>query len=159
MKKMILLSLMCAASGAFAQKKTDFTGTYRVNEEKVNWGPAPKFILPRYIKVEQQKDRVIIARTALNQQLQEQVPVVDTILFNGAVFNKKNANGTKTESSLKWNDDKSFVLTRKSVGADGELSGSVTEIWSLEDGGKTLFVDRDIHGRVNYQTKAYFNKQ
>ena len=157
MKKLFTAALLCAATGAFAQK-TNFSGNYKVNEEKVNWGPAPKYILPRYIKVEQLKDKVIIARTPLNQQLEEQSPVVDTISFDGTVFNKLNANGTKTSSSLKWTDDKSFVLIRKSVGTDGVVSNTTTETWILEDAGKTLFVSRDIDGRMKYNTKAYFSK-
>lgn len=114
MKKLILFALLCASTNAFAQK-ANFSGTFKVNEEKVNWGPAPNYILPKFIKVVQLQDRFIIARTPLNAKMQEQTPVIDTVAFDGKVFVKKMPSGNTVSSTLKWTNSEIFILDRKSV--------------------------------------------
>lgn len=159
MKQLLFVLLVCAGFGAFAQK-TNFSGSYKVNKDKVNWGQAPEFILPRYIKVDQGKDKVIISRVPLDEDLKELSAVADTLDFKGTIFTKTTVSG-KTTSVLKWLNDSSFELSRQSIDQDGELAVSAIETWTLEDSGKTLIISRMVTqgDGLKYTTKAFYDRQ
>ncbi|QDW27249.1 hypothetical protein FFJ24_021425 [Pedobacter sp. KBS0701] len=155
MKKLFFAILIGIKGVAFAQK-SDFSGNYKVNEQKVNWGPAPKFILPRYIKVEQQRNRIIITRVGLNESLVLQAPLSDTISFDGSVSKKTTANGSILSSTLRWLTDKTFEINKETIDASGRVTGKVNENWTIEDSGQTLMINRNVDSRTKYTTKAYF---
>ena len=159
MKKIFFILALYATENAFAQK-VDFSGTYMMNKKETNLGPAPEWILPRYIKVEQQKKKTVIARTGLSQQLVEQPPVADTLAFDGAAFLRKSA-GYNAISTLKWDSDTSFVVVRKNVNDMNIVVGTITEGWTMENGKKTLVVNRSVEqaNGMKYTTRAVFNRQ
>jgi len=157
----LLLCLLLTGSAVLGGKKTDFSGTYVMNKTKTNLGPAPEWILPRYIKVEQQKKTVVIARTGLNQQLEEQPPVADTLAFDGAAFVRKVGGNNVVSSSLNWNTDTSFEIDRKTINDMNIAVSTLKESWTLEEEGKTLVINREVvqaNGKA-YQTRAVFDRQ
>jgi hypothetical protein len=159
MKRLFLPLFVCFSLTTFAQK-TDFSGTYKVNKTKTDFGEAPEFILPRFIKVNQEAKQAIIARTQLNAELQEQKPTIDTLSFDGKPSMSKTASGNSTTTTAKWLNDKSFELTINITKADGSNLLKAVETWNLEENGKLLFINRAVdQGSMQYTTKAYFDKQ
>ncbi|SDE85241.1 hypothetical protein SAMN05216464_11055 [Mucilaginibacter pineti] len=142
MKRKLIIALLCLSTAAFAQKKTDFTGKFKVNKERTNFGQAPEFILPRFIIVKQTGDKLIVSRIKLDQQLMELPAVSDTLAFTG-------------NAGFKWLSDTSLQVSKQNGAA------SWTEIWTLEDQGKTLHLERDVvqSDDFKYHTIAYFDKQ
>jgi hypothetical protein len=136
MKIKLIIALLCLSTGAFAQKKTDFSGKFKVNKERTTFGEAPEFILPRYLIVTQDKDKVQISRVPLSQDLAELPAVADAADF-------------------KWINDTSFQVS-KTTGAS-----SWTEVWTLENKGQTIHLERDVvqSADFKYHTTAFFDKQ
>lgn len=159
MKKLILLLLLSSAVSAFAQK-TDYSGNYVINKSKIDFGQAPEWILPKKIQIIQGKGQMIIIRTLLNQQMEEQASVTDTLSYDSTPF-LDNQRTPKRRTRLKWQREQSFVVTRESIGADDKLLVSGTEICTLEDGGKTLVINRSIEQAdgMKYSIKAVYEKQ
>ncbi|RZK35385.1 MAG: hypothetical protein EOO61_12000 [Hymenobacter sp.] len=159
MKQTIIFLLLCSFTSAVFAQQTNFTGKYKVNKTKTNFGVAPEFILPRYILVNQDKGKIIISRTQLDQQSKELVPVVDTLSFDGSEFKGKTASGNISSSKLKWLNSQSFQLDISVATADGTIRLKVVEVWKLEEDGKILLVDRAVEqGTMKYTTKAYFDR-
>jgi len=155
----MMLLLLFSLTFAVSAQQTNFTGKYKVNKTKTNFGDAPEFILPRYILVNQDKGNIIISRTQLDQQSKEQVPVVDTLLFDGSEFKGKTNSGNISTSKLKWLNDQSFQLDISVATTDSTIRLKVIEIWKLEEDGKILFVGRAVEqGTMKYNTKAYFDR-
>lgn len=153
----MLLTLGVALWGG---KKTDFSGTYRVNVTSSNLGPAPEWILPRYLKVEQHENSCVIARTALNKELQEQTPVADTLSFAGTPFLRTAASGNTTTTTLNWSTDTSFTIVKKTTNAGNTVVSGTTEEWTLEAGGKVLIVNRAVEQQngMKFNTRAVFER-
>lgn len=157
----LLLGLLLVGNTALIDRENiDFTGNYVINKEKTNLGPAPEWILPRYLKVEQQANRSLITRTTLNKNLEEQMPVTDTLAFDGSIFIRQ-TNVKKVNSLLIWKNDSIFIIEKKTLTPDGQLEGSITEQWQLEEEGKTLVINRSIEqsNGVKYATRAVFDRQ
>ncbi|MCR8556985.1 hypothetical protein KXD93_05000 [Mucilaginibacter sp. BJC16-A38] len=155
MRKIILAILLFTTVKAFAQK-ADFNGTWQVNKAKIDFGRAPEWIIPRYIKVEQQADKIAIIRTSLDQDLKELAPVTENLTFDGKPLVRTPVAGTTVTTTLKWTNDQSILLTRTA----GPNNGA-TENWTLEDGGKTLVIDRNVEqsNGMKYTIKCYYAKQ
>jgi hypothetical protein len=148
MKKLIILLLLSSSITAFAQK-ANFSGNWLINKSKVDFGEAPEWILPRSFKIVQTADRLFISRILLKGDLTEQAPINDTLSFDGSAF--KNP---LEAVSIHWLNDQSFTLNRKS-------NSEVNETWTLEDGGKTLVINRDVKqsNGMQYQIKSVYDKQ
>jgi len=147
------LLLLCSAMTVFAQK-TSFSGNWIINKDKMDFGQAPEWVIPKNIKVEQGADKLTLTRISLDQSLAEQAPITETLAFNGKPFLRTPASGPLVTTTLHWLNDQSFTLVRKGTSI-------VTEIWTLEDGGKTLVVNRDVtqDNGLKYNLRCYYTIQ
>jgi len=132
MRKLILAFLICCSTAAF----------------------APKTLIPWTIKVDQQADHLLLSRINVDEQMQEQAPITETLSFDGTPFQRNNGDNQVT-TTLNWSDGSSFVLTR-------EGGQKATETWTLADNGQTLVIDRAVEQKSNgfkYEIKCYYTKQ
>src|ERR1700740_1018010 len=136
MKNLIVALLLCSTLTTFAQK-SNFSGNWTLDKNKTDFHGAPEWVLPRYLKVEQQADKLTLTRTAVNEDMEEQMPVTETLSFDSTPSIRKSDSGPEVTTTLKWTNDMSFTLIRK--GAQ-----EATEDWWLEDGGKTLVLNRKV---------------
>lgn len=155
MKRLLTILFLASGTITFAQKKTDFSGTFKANVEKTNLGAAPEYIIPRFITTTQQKDRIIISRVHLDGKLAEQPAIADTLTYAGKVATRTSKSGAPVTAVMKWLNDQSFQvdLSTKDV--------TIQETWTLEDGGKALLVVRDTKqsNGMNFVTNAYYDRQ
>jgi len=144
--------MICVSFSAFAQK-TNFSGTWKLNKEKTEFGEAPIWIVPQSLTVTQQSDHLVLTRTSLNDQNKEQEPISETLTFNGKPF-ERTATGKTITTTVQWTNNQSFNLER-----DGTTKA--TETWMLADSGKTLVIDRavvQISNGYKYSIKCYYDK-
>jgi hypothetical protein len=153
MRKLILAFLICTSTAAFAQK-TNFSGTWQLDTVKTIFGDGPHWIIPKTVKVSQTANALVLTRVSLNSDMQEQPPVTETLSFDGKPFSRPSGDATIT-TALTWTDNAGFTLTRKGA------SSNATENWTLEDGGKTLVIDRAVkqNDGFQYTIKCYYTKQ
>ena len=160
MKKMLLFLFVGISLTSFSQK-ADFKGSWIINKDKIEWGAAPEWVLPRSFTIEQDKDKMNFVRTFVDDSLQEH-PYQEALIFDGSETTGTTYSGSQRISSLKWNDDgQTFVLSTHGTRTSGESTGTATETWALQDEGKMLVIDRSvIQGNgMQYSIRAYYDKQ
>jgi hypothetical protein len=155
MKCLVFTMVFCGAISTFAQK-INYSGNWLINKSKTDFekSRAAEWVVPRTLKIEQAPDKLTLTRINVNAQLEEQPAIVETLSFDDTPFQRKSGDATTVTTSLIWTSDESFTLTRKGV-------STASEIWILEDGGKTLAVDRSVEQADGgkYKIKCYYDKQ
>jgi hypothetical protein len=155
MKCLVFTIFFCSAIGAFSQK-TDYSGNWMINKSKTDFekSRAAEWVVPSILKIEQASDKLILTRISVNAQSEEQPAIVETLSFYGTPFQRKSGDATTVTTSLKWTSDESFTLKSKGV-------STASEIWTLENGGKTLVVDRSVEqaDEGKYTIRCYYDKQ
>ena len=150
-------------SQAAAQAKTDFSGTWVLNESKSELGDFGGRFATTKIQVSQTSDSIKIVRTAPAINGGSPVSYTETLPFDGKEVQTEVLPGiSKKKSSIKWSTDgTSFVITSttdlKARGQNIEMSS--TEIWSLSaDGNILTSVAKTTASRGESQTKAIYEK-
>lgn len=143
---------------ALAFSKVDFTGNWAINLKKTDYGQAPEWILPRSIEIKQKIDVIIIQSKAYDKQMVQHY-YLEKIPFEGRLAETITYSNNKRMVSLNWNyDEKGFVLSVQLIMQDGKSPPAFTELWYLENGGKTLVIDRRATRADDFNVKAYYNK-
>ena len=149
------------ASATFAQS-TNFSGTYQIEADKIDWGPAPHFILPATITITQTDSNVTLIRSLLDASGNVHA---DTLILDadGKSFHSKTLNGQDRASAMHWVDDgKTFSVAHQVTGNEGQPAGKTDEVFSLSADGQELIVDRSVDQQVNdmkYTIRAYYKKK
>jgi len=159
MKKVIILFALLGSLHATAQK-TGFSGTWLINKEKIDFGQAPEWILPKALKIDQQKDRMVMERTMLNEKLEEG-RYSETLEFNGAESKVTTNTGSQKVSTIKWNENGQAFVVNSAFTRDGQPGSKVKEDWHLTDEGKTLVLDREAEQAdgMKYTIRAFYDRQ
>jgi len=158
-KKILLtLILVLPFSALFAQ--TSFSGSYTVDTAKINFGRAPHWVLPVSFKVDQQGANVTITRTTVDAQGS---PSSFTEQLHPGDSTQTNIHGNLVrKASISWNaDQSSFTIVYVTQDQGGTPLNRVKETWTLEDGGKTLVLDRFVEqtNGLKYPIKGYYDRQ
>ena len=158
--KRTLLIILCLFSTAhvFAQK-TDFSGDYAIDTNRISFEEAPHWVLPVSFKVRQQGTTVTIERNTVNAEGKPDSYTNE--LKPGDTVTTAMAGNRYRKTVISWNPDQSgFTLTYVTEGAGGQFAGQATEKWSLVDDGKTLYIDRYVEQAdgLKYPIKAYYSK-
>ncbi len=152
---MINLFIACNSVLAFAQK-TNFSGTWNLDKTRTDFGEAPEYVLTKTYKVEQLGSKIYLTTIGLTDDLKERSPGTDTLNFNGTVSQRHTISGKLLNTALQWKANDSLVIT-----VERKPDFTNTETWTLEDGGKTLIVEKFIAqgNGVNATIKGYYTKQ
>ena len=154
LRTIIVAFLILNSVSTFAQK-TNFSGNWTIDTIRTVFGQAPKTVIPKTIKIDQQADILTLTRISINAQFQEQAPVTEALSLAGTPL-QRTVDGGQVITTLRWLNDTSLALTRNGV------NFNATETWSLEDGGKTLVIKRAVEQKENgfkYVLKCIYNKQ
>lgn len=149
-------------SFTFAPVRSNFSGQWKLNESKSNFGDFGARLAAKAIKVEQKDDAVTISKTSTNRQ-GEEVTRTETLTFDGKEVESTGGFGnSKRKSTAKWSDDKTLVinytLTFERDGQTNEIKG--TETWTVSDDGKTLSLKTDSSSpQGEFSTTAVYDKQ
>jgi hypothetical protein len=151
-KNALTLLIFCFVTIA-ATAQTNFSGTWKIDKQKIDFGGTPGYVLPVSIQVTQKSTQVSIRRESVDAQGNasnytenfEGTDTMSTTLPSG-IFRK---------AELSWTSIKnSFVIHSVS-------NSKITETWTLADNGQTLIIDRDVEQEngLKYTIKGYYTKQ
>lgn len=159
----LLVAPAILLSFAFIPARTDFSGQWKLNESKSEFGDFGARLAAKSIKVEQKDDAITIAKTSTNRQ-GEDVTRSETLTFDGKEVESTGGFGnSKRKSTAKWSDDGktlviNYTLTFERNGETNEIKG--TETWTVSDDGKTLSLKTDSSSpQGEFSTTAVYDKQ
>jgi hypothetical protein len=157
-KKIIFIAFLVCTINTYAQQ-SNFTGIWQINKTKTNFGQAPEWVLPRYLKVSGTADKLIIERTMLSTELAEQ-NYTESFPMNGQPGVTTTTTGKKETGTIQKTDN-GLNLSFINEKPDGSLYVRINEQWSLENAGQTLVIDRfvDVPDGIKYEIKAYYDKK
>jgi hypothetical protein len=151
--KLFSLALLALAFGLLAQAKTDFTGTWKVNPGKSDFGPMPPpdNIVEKIAHADPNL-KVNIAQTGGSGDMTyDQAYTTD----GKECVNKVADNEFKT--TLKWDGDDLAADTKGSF--DGN-EFTAKDRWTISEGGKTMTIQRHIVTAMGeFDMKLVFDKQ
>jgi len=140
-KRSLVLLVASAFLFSFAKQtyKTDFSGSWSLNEGKSELGDFGRFAAHK-IKVEQKDDGVSISKTAISFNGDE-VTSTETLTFDGKESESTVFGNSKKKSTAKWSDDGNTLTISYSIafernGQTFDITG--TETWTLSGEGKSL---------------------
>jgi hypothetical protein len=149
----LLLSLAAALGTVQAQAKPDFSGTWKVNLSKSDFGsgPAPE---SRTDKISYEDPNL---KDTITQSLRGRETTYD---MNYATDGKETTNtvrGTEVKSIARWQGDELVVDTKGSIGG---RPLTFNDRWSLASDGKTLTLQRHLVSPMGEtDQKIVFDKQ
>ncbi|MCC7400515.1 MAG: hypothetical protein IT214_03430 [Chitinophagaceae bacterium] len=150
-------------SFTFLAAKTNFSGNWKLNEGKSDFGQRGARFATKELKVDQKDNSISITKTTPSFQGGEDMTTSETYTFDGKEVEGKGFGNSTKKSSLKWaGDEQSFTISSTtSMERNGEsMEFHSTESWSLGDGGKTLTVTTtSTSPRGENTTKAVYDKQ
>ena len=152
----LVLALMLAGD------KTNFSGTWSLNEGKSELGQRGRFAA-RTIKTEQKADAISVSKTSPGFNGGEDITVSETLSFDGKESETTVFGNSKRKSTLKWaGDGQSLTINSTTLfERDGQTSEfKSTETWTLTDGGKSLsIITVSSSSRGESTSKAIYDKQ
>lgn len=153
-RKLFLLLFLVAVVGLVgAQAKSDFSGTWKVNASKTDFGPMPPpDSMVEKIVHQDPSLKVNIAQTGGSGDM-----TADMAYTTDGKVCVNNFVGNEFKTTVKWEGDDLVADTKGSFDGNDFTS---QEHWVLSDGGKTLTVSRHIAtGGGDFDMKLVFDKQ
>jgi hypothetical protein len=157
MKRRIVLGLMFASVAAFAAAKPDFSGSWKLDPAKSDFGQmkAPD----KMERVIEHKDPEIKVKTT------QSTPNGDRSTETAYTIDGKEQKQDSPRGAVmytpKWDGDAVVIESRRSVTVGGQqVDITGVERWSLTDGGKSMTIDTKMvlpQGEITM--KAVFVKQ
>ena len=142
--------------------QTNFSGHWQLNKSKTDFGQLHEYSVSRALDVTKSDVALLIDRTGLNTKLEEK-HYSEQFNLDGTSTRTTTNNGHPEVDSIENNPDVPALILDMGVTMDEpSFSGilNITETWTLEDGGKTLLVDRVIQqGPARVEVKCYYDKQ
>jgi hypothetical protein len=154
-----LILVLLSSYNAFAQE-ANFSGTWTINKEKVDFNGAPQWILPIKFVISQNADKINIQRMLLDNHSVENNSTV-SLDFKGDSVQAKTSSGLPFKCLVSWNaDQESFMFSSQSFTADGHPGSKVSENWFLSDDGDTLNINRSVEQAdgFKYSIRAVYDK-
>lgn len=133
----ILLGLLLCSTAAVAADKPDFSGNWKLNTEKSEFGPMPKPEKADYTIVH--KDPQLNVKSTAVTQMGEVTNEVK-ITTDGKEF-INNMHGQEVKGTAKW-EGKTLVVTQKLDMQGTEIV--VEQKWTLSEDGKSIAQDVSI---------------
>jgi hypothetical protein len=165
LRKLLVFLVVSAIFFSFkpVAENADFSGKWKLNEGKSNFGEFGARFAPKAITVEQKADAITIAKevTTFNG---EDVTRTETLTFDGKVTESAGGFGnSKRKSTAKWSADGkaltiSYTLSFEMNGETNEITGK--ETWTKSDDGKTFSLKTDSSSpQGEISTTAVYDKQ
>lgn len=157
----ILCGVLLVPAHAFAgMAKPDFSGTWKLNEDKTEmgegrFGPAPNLV------VKQDGKKFEVTRTRMGRNGQERSFTSGFTLDGKEV--KEEGENRSSKSTATWSEDGKTLMirTESKFSRNGQtFERTSNETWKLSDGGKTLTIDSTSKSqRGERKFTAVYDKQ
>jgi hypothetical protein len=147
------ICLLLSSLAAVAADKPDFSGQWKLNLEKSDFGPMPKPDKADYTVTHKDPDMTI--KTVMSSSQMGEMTVEIKIFTDGREFTNE-MNGQQIKGTAKW-EGKSLVVTSKFQVQDAEIK--FIQKWTLSDDGKSLTQEISISSpQGDLQQKAVLDK-
>lgn len=151
--------LFIGSTAAFVIRKADFKGDWTLNESKSKFGESRFRMAPAKMKVSGEGESLTIDKTS-NTPNGETVNTSEKLTFDGKAAESTVFGSAKKSSTATWSANGEEMTINSTI--SGERNGQTfefktTEVWKLQDGGKTLSIDyTSVSQRgTNNQTFVY----
>ena len=150
----LAVSLVAWGAPSWAQNsippaKPNFTGTWKLNVAKSDFGPSPK-LKSRVDKLEHREASLRMTSTRVTEDGDE-----DTINLNLTIGDQESTNtlhGAEMKTKVKW--EGAVLLLDSTVKAEGGAV-NLKDKWTLSADGKTLMITRHYTGPEGEADLAY----
>jgi hypothetical protein len=139
---LVIILLFAVSFLTAAGSKTDFSGTWTLNQEKTNLGEGGGWMLTTKMTVTQEANKLSVERL-IKRRSGEESTVTEVYTLDGKECQNNQENRQKT-STVVWSaDGKNLTVSSKSVfeREGNKMEMTSVEIWKYSDDGKTLLVD------------------
>ena len=159
---LLFLSVVLFAFRPAQTLQTDFSGTWKLNENKSELGQFGARGVPSKIVIEQKADAISLTKTATSFQGDETTGT-EMLTFDGKESESVFLGTSKKKSSIKWSADGKEMVVTSNIAF--EMQGQTIDIssvenWSLSADGKTIAVSSKINTpQGEIATKSVFDKQ
>ena len=155
-----LVATILVSSFNWKSDRVNFSGEWKLNENKSELGTFDRRMVATILKVEQNADAIIITRTSPSFNGDENTTSSETLSFDGKEIESTGFGNSKKKSSAKWSADAqtliiSYTLLFERNGQTFEVKGVVT--WSIKDGSLNV-VTVSSSPRGETTTKAVYDK-
>ena len=156
----ILIAAAFLFSFTTVADKTNFSGSWKLNEGKSELGEFARFVT-RKIKVEQKEDAITISKTSPSFNGDE-VTTNETLTYDGKTSETTVFGNSKKKSTAKWSDDGKTLTVSYSIafernGQTFDITG--TETWSMTDEGKLSLLNVSTSQQGERKTTAIYDKE
>lgn len=149
---LIAILLLLGCSAAIAADKPNFSGTWKLNADKSDFGPMPKPERVDFVLLHKDPE-LNVKSTALTQA--GEVTNEVKILTDGTEFTN-DLHGQQIKGTAKW-EGKTLVVTQKASVQGTEIV--VTQKWTMSEDGKSLTQEVSISGpQGELKQKAVLDK-
>ncbi len=144
--RVFFLSLVACLAAAWAQDKPNFSGTWKLDTAKSDFGafPAPE---KATLKVDHQDPKVNVTSSAVSEMGDQNIELK---LMTDGTETSNEVMGIPVKSTGKW-DGKSVVFDSKFTTDGGDVA--IAERWTLSEDGKTLTLERRWSGSMGDNTQ------
>lgn len=142
--------------------KTNYSGSWTLNENKSELGDFGGRFAPRKIKVDQKDDAITIAKTAPSFNGGD-ATTTETLTFDGKTTETTVFGNAIKKSTAKWSDDGQTLTVTYDIafernGETTEING--TEAWTLSNEGKSLTLQiASSSPQGEFSMKAVYDKE
>jgi hypothetical protein len=152
------LALLVCFSGilVFTTKaqKSDFSGVWKLNKEKSDFGNSSPNSAPVQIIIKQTKEEISIERKQFFAN-GDSTQYVEKLNFKGEPVETKIKDDLTKTVRLKWSEDKTALMEEAKYSNNMDTKGK----WSLSKDGKELILDRQFAvGEQSDHTSYVYNK-
>lgn len=153
-RSLIAIAALTLFSGLLsAQDKPNFSGTWKMNGEKSDFGPMPA--PEKLVRVIDHKDPEMQIKTTQSGQQGEVTSELKYKTDGTESVNKMR--GQDVKGVAKWEGDKLVVRSKREVQG---MEISITETWTATDAGKVLTVTNAIETpQGSFEAKIVLEKQ
>jgi hypothetical protein len=137
-RALLAVSALAVLTLANAQEKPNFTGNWKMNADKSDFGPIPK--PKKFERLIAQKDNEIFSKTTQAGDQGERTTDLKYTVDGTESVNKLNGQDVKAVAS--WEGNKMVVRSKREL--QGGMEISQVETWSLSSDGKVITVSNDI---------------
>jgi hypothetical protein len=134
----VFIGLLAGSLAVLAADKPDFSGTWKLNVDKSDFGPMPKPERAEYVIVHKEPE-LNVKSTAVGSMGEVTNDV--KIVTDGTEFTNTMRDGQVVKGTAKW--DGKVLVIRQTLDVQGTTVTFVQK-WSLSDDGKTITQDLNI---------------
>jgi hypothetical protein len=163
--KIIAALILFSVVKSYAQQ-ADFSGQWKINVQKSDFGIVPHFMIFDQATIRQTKDSIYLTTVYMDKDYHDTSPASAKYALNGSPSQRVFQDTIKTVGSCAFTDDKKSMIKKMDYISNNDaqhLLRTSQDNWSLSSNGTELIVERNfkafLKNEHSYIIKAVYDKQ